>query len=93
MSLLYSTLLLPLLLILPFTFSQFDKPKNANKFVDSVSLIPRLLFVKFTTVGFADDRTSGECKQLNDPLGRRAVPRRRRPPRLPARAGLAGEDS
>ena len=92
MSLLCTTLLLlPLLLLLPIALSQFDKPKNANKFVDSVSLIP--LFVKFTTVGFADDCTSGERKQLDNPLGGRAVPRRRRPPRLPARARLAGEDS
>ena len=41
MSLLCTTLLLlPLLLLLPIALSQFDKPKNANKFVDSVSLIP-----------------------------------------------------
>ena len=96
MSLLYSTLLLlglVLAILLPIALSQFDKPKNANKFVDSVSLIPLLLFVKFMTVGFADDCTSGERKQLDHPLGGRAVPRRRRPPRLPARARLAGEDS
>ena len=38
MSLLYTTLLLCLLLaLLPITLTQFDKPKNANKFVDSVS--------------------------------------------------------
>ena len=45
MSLLYSTLLLlglVLAILLPIALSQFDKPKNANKFVDSVSL----LFVK-----------------------------------------------
>ena len=40
MSLLYTTLLLCLLLaLLPIALTQFDKPKNANKFVDSVSLI------------------------------------------------------
>ena len=41
MSLLYSTLLLlglVLAILLPIALSQFDKPKNANKFVDSVSL-------------------------------------------------------
>ena len=71
MSLLSCTTLLlcTLLLALPIAISQFDKPKNANKFVDSVSPIPLLLFVKFTTAGFADDCTSGECKQLDDPAG------------------------
>ena len=47
MSLLYSTLLLlglVLAILLPIALSQFDKPKNANKFVDSVSL----LFMKAT---------------------------------------------
>ena len=65
-----STILISLVLVLlPLALSQFDKPKNANKFVDSVSPIPLLLFVKFTTAGFADDCTSGECKQLDDPAG------------------------
>ena len=39
-----------------------------------------------------DDRASGEREQRDDPPGGRAVPRGRRPARLPPRVGLAGGD-
>ena len=39
-----------------------------------------------------DDRASGEREQRDDPACGRAVPRGRRPARLPPRVGLAGGD-
>ena len=39
-----------------------------------------------------DDRASGEREQRDDPPCGRAVPRGRRPARLPPRVGLAGGD-
>ena len=95
MSLLYSTLLLlglVLAILLPIALSQFDKPKNANKFVDSVSPTPSHPQSEFTMVAPPDDRASGEREQRDDPAGGRTVPRGRRPARLPPRVGLAGGD-
>jgi len=55
MSLLCTTLLLPLLLLLPIALSQlFDKPKNANKFVDS--MIAQVVNASNSTILLADEQ-------------------------------------
>merc|ERR1712210_154383 len=57
MSLLYSTLLLlglVLALLLPIALSQFDKPKNANKFVDS--MIAQVVNASNSTILLADEQ-------------------------------------
>merc|ERR1711971_241111 len=55
MSLLYTTLLLCLLLVLlPIALTQFDKPKNANKFVDS--MIAQVVNASNSTILLADEQ-------------------------------------
>merc|ERR1711953_1043901 len=57
MSLLYSTLLLlglVLAILLPIALSQFDKPKNANKFVDS--MIEQVVNASNSTILLADEQ-------------------------------------
>merc|ERR1712055_625060 len=55
MSLLCTTLLLCLLLaLLPIALTQFDKPKNANKFVDS--MIAQVVNASNSTILLADEQ-------------------------------------
>ena len=78
---------LALFLTLDTVAAQFDQPKNANSFVDSVSyfLVPPV-----SRLPPSDDRGSGEREQRHHPPAGRAVPGRGRPPRLQAGAGSAG---